>query len=60
MWRLNSLSDVVSVHEFLEVGNLYECLGVVGNGLIIQTSRKDNDGNPNLNVVVMKDRFTRV
>lgn len=38
---LNSLPDVKSSHEFLTVGQDYEVIRAIGNGVAIQTSKED-------------------
>ena len=48
---LNSLPDVKSVHEFLTVGQDYEIIRTVGNGVVIQTS------NPDLRIVILSSRL---
>jgi len=48
---LNSLPDVKSVHKFLTVGQDYEIIRTLGNGIVIQTS------NPELQVVILATRF---
>ena len=38
---LNSLPDVKSTHEFLTVGQDYKIIRIIGNGVVIQTSKPD-------------------
>jgi hypothetical protein len=48
---LLSLPDVKSVHKFLTVGQDYEIIRILGNGIVIQTS------DPKLQVVILATRF---
>ena len=48
---LNSLPDVKSVHKFLTVGQDYDIIRTVGNGVVIQTS------DLNLCIIVLASRF---
>ena len=44
---LNSLPNVKSVHKFLTVGQDYEIIRTIGNGVVIQTS------NPDLQILIL-------
>ena len=48
---LNSLPNVKSVHKFLTVGQDYEIIRTIGNGVVIQTS------NPDLQILILASRL---
>ena len=59
MWTLNSLPDWKGCHQYLEIGKAYEVLKIVGNGFVIQTSSMDKEGNPDQQIVVLQERFSK-